>query len=61
MHRNILATLVATGISFTVFGCCAPLDIECQSTGEILELFGHDRKEMRARFPEYFNSSALLR
>src|SRR3989338_7370258 len=31
MHRNILATLVATGISFTVFGCCAPLDIECRT------------------------------
>ena len=27
-----------------------PLDIECQNAGEILELFGHDRKEMRARF-----------
>jgi arginine decarboxylase len=27
-----------------------PLDIECQTSGEILELFGHDRKEMRVRF-----------
>lgn len=30
MDRNILATLVAAGIAFTVSGCCAPLDNECR-------------------------------
>lgn len=30
MSRNILATLVAYGFTFTVSGCCAPLDMECR-------------------------------
>ena len=30
MNRNILAALVAAGFSFTVSGCCAPLDNECR-------------------------------
>jgi arginine decarboxylase len=27
-----------------------PIKVDCQTAGEILELFGHDRKDMRARF-----------
>ena len=40
MVRNILATLVACGISFVVSGCCAPLDIECRT-----RMFGVDWPE----------------
>jgi len=28
----------------------SPLKVDCQTSGEILELFGHERKELRARF-----------
>lgn len=27
-----------------------PLDVECQTSGEVLELFGHNRRDMRGRF-----------
>ena len=27
-----------------------PLDVECQTSGEVLELFGHSRKDMRAHY-----------
>ncbi|MCG3135074.1 MAG: Biosynthetic arginine decarboxylase [Planctomycetes bacterium] len=31
------------------------LDIECQTAGEVLELFGHRRKDLRARFHQAVN------